>query len=994
MTTESLDNKKLWLQRRDDMLVLQCTFTNVTRVDAPDGTSTLKPTDPTRPAQLTIHFPPQAVLEQTYPVAVPAHPGDFPPPPGSVQSPPGPSEVSAAQFSNPSQLALTLGPGAQPIQLTAAGLLAWAGLVGDAADSALECVWGLAFQPATGSVSTGPRDIWLHNSQPETSPEGVIGLWHTSLMWGDSGGAPDFNATDPIPMTAQTTGIVQHAEYPSSLGSGRQDVTDNLALIAASATPTNPIYAREFTLSPLGATIDLAGDWPSNSTLVAYRHRAVLGRDEHVLIVQRGYLLPFGFPVELSEATQRVGETVDGDFGAAVLSTASTIVVFDPLMVYTGTPGLPAEGRQFPFRSVRVHERMAAVLQVSVHDVSSPDPNATIPDVKAINMPGSDGSTDRYQFHLTAEDYGGNTIDFTAACYFVPLKDARDASQSVVAAALKAYDGEQSGQPQPAAGRMGLAIDSPGDTMADLTAIYVGAVQPDGDVAQLIAQQHLAVFPRLAGVNAHIPAIDALSPSQNNHAVHTTDTTAEPQLIWAQSYLDHGLDVLGVYVQLNQPVAYLPGATGGGGLASINTLVVGLSQTTGLVGGPGKGQLPTAQSGFDPTSYFPDPKNVPGANFKLPSLLGFINLAAIVKAANFGDGNRVPQITTQLLYGDGSTTAPTATSPPTAVRTSVVWQPLVNRGTSDDGLVTTELTGLDINTTTTISLTGGGPPVTDIRGALSSFTLSLVDGLVTVVFDSLAFTSHAGAAPKLDVKISKVAPGNNAVAFFQRLLDNLPGAGDIPHIDYRDSSLIASYSLAIPSIPMGAFLMQNLAIGASVTLPLDGRKVQASFSFASREHPFLVTVSLFGGGGFLALEVEGNELQQLEAQLDFGAAASLDLVVASASVSVTAGIHVILTDKVDIDGFFRATGQVDLLGIVSISLEIYLALEYDSGPPKVFRGTAEFTVRVAVAFFSQSLSFSVSRSFSAGSDPTFNIAFPSAQPWQQRCAAFAPMVGS
>lgn len=86
MTTESLDNKKLWLQRRDDMLVLQFTFTNVTRVDAPDGTSTLKPTDPTRPAQLTIHFPPQAVLEQTYPVAVPAHPGDFPPPPGSVQS--------------------------------------------------------------------------------------------------------------------------------------------------------------------------------------------------------------------------------------------------------------------------------------------------------------------------------------------------------------------------------------------------------------------------------------------------------------------------------------------------------------------------------------------------------------------------------------------------------------------------------------------------------------------------------------------------------------------------------------------------------------------------------------------------------------------------------------------------------------------------------------------------------------------------------------------
>jgi hypothetical protein len=278
---------------------------------------------------------------------------------------------------------------------------------------------------------------------------------------------------------------------------------------------------------------------------------------------------------------------------------------------------------------------------------------------------------------------------------------------------------------------------------------------------------------------------------------------------------------------------------------------------------------------------------------------------------------------------------------------------------------------------------------------LSSFNLNFAGGLVVVDFDSLAFTSHAGAAPKLDVKIRSVAPGRNAFAFFQQLLDNLPGAGNVPQIDYRDSSLVASYSLAIPSIPMGAFLMQNLAVSSSVTLPLDGRPVQASFGFASRDHPFLLTVSLLGGGGFFALTVVGDTLQQLEAQLDFGAAASLDLIVASASVTVTAGIHLTVTNgSPDIDAFFRATGQVDLLGIISVSLEIYLALEYVGGPPKQFRGTAEFTVRVQVAFFSQSLSFSVSRSFSAGADPTFDIAFPSAAPWQQRCAAFAPMVAS
>jgi len=985
MTAQDLGGKRFWLQRRDDMLVLELSFSNVTRVDDPAGTR-LTPTVPGKPAQLTICFPPQAVLEQAV---------------AEQADPPAEEEVSKAQFPdfselgyqssdpakqpNPTKVVLNVSPSGQPIQFTAAGLLEWVGLVSDTANTALECVWGLMFQPASGS-----REAWLHNPQPEASATGVIALWHTRLMWGDGSGGPDFAATTPIPLTATTTHDSQQGSYPTSLGNDTGDIESNLSAVAA-ATQIAPLSARELTLSPLGATIDLAGNWPSNPGLVAYRHRAVLGRDEHVLVLKRGYLLPFGFPVELSEGTQRVGEVVDGNFGAAVLSTADTLVVLDPLMVYTGMPGLPAAGRQFPFRTLRVHERTAAVQAFSVKDGSGNN----IPDINGINVPGSDGSSDsRYHFHLTAQDYSGNTIEFAAPGYFVPQGDAQDGSQTTVTAAMLAYDKEQSGKPCPAAGRIGLAIDAPGDTMADITSIYLGAAEPDADVPQLIAAGYLALFPRVAGLDANIPAIQALSQSQGSHGVHTTDVPAPAHLVWPQSYLAQGLGATGVYAQLDQPVAFLPPATGGGGLASLNTPVVGLSQKTGLVGGPGKGQLDAIANGFDPAKFFPDPTiaSVPG--YLPPTLLGFINLAAIVDKANFGDGDRIPQVTTQLLYGANNTTAPTPPSLPTAVRTSVTWRPFV-KATSGGVLLTTTATALDINTTTTISLTGEGPPVTDVRGALSSFELSLAGGIVTVTFDSLAFTSHAGAAPKLDVKISKVAPGSNAVAFFQRLLDNLPGAGDIPHIDFRDSSLIASYSLAIPSIPMGAFLMQNLAISASVTLPLDGRPIQAGFSFASRDHPFLVTVSLFGGGGFLALTVEGDKLEQLEAQIDFGAAASLDLVVASASVAVTAGIHVAYTNgQLEIDGFFRATGQIDLLGIISISLEIYLSLGYESGPPKRFEGTAEFTVRVQVAFFSQSLSFSVSRSFSAGADPTFDIAFPSAQPWQQRCAAFAPMVGS
>ena len=970
MTTESLD--QVCLQRRDDLLVLQVTFTNITLVNDPAGTSKLTPTDPTKSAQLTICFPPQAVLEQAFP------PDEFPT---------SANTVAAAQFAKQSQLVFDLPADGPPIEFTATGLLAWTGLISDAASAQLECVWGLQFQPAMGT-----RDLWLHNPQPDTDAAGVTSLWHSSLVWSDGSGAPDFNSTDPMPLTAATTAEVQQLACLTALN-GNDGTTDpgsesnpdqnagTLRSDIADSTKKAPLDAREITLSALGATIDLTGQWaPGQGAggLLGYRHRAVLGRDEHVTTVQQGFLLPFGFPVKLSAVTQRTGNVLDSDFGAAILSKASTIVVDNPLVVYTDVSALPSQGRLFPFRTLRVHERTVSVSTVSG-------------EISPVNIPGSDSSAEsRYLFHLTAEDYAGNTLDFTAAAYFVPLQDPQgNPSVADVAAAVTDYDNEQNGQPRPAAGRIGMAIDSPSDTMADITAIYVGAKPPNG----VAANGTLVAFPYAAAFDARIPAIDALS----------SGATAIQHLTWPQPYIDGGLGAgnpAKIYAQLSQPAPFLPRATGAGGLASLNTPVVGLSQVTGLVGGPGggpgTGPLGAMANGvFDPKSFF---STADAAKCPPPLLLGFISLSDIVQGATVGDGDRIPHITTEMLYGADETTAPSAPSLPTAVRTSVTWRPLLAKaGTTVGNFVTTAASALDLNTTTTVSLTGGGPPVTDVRGALSSFELTFAKGLVTVLFDSLSFASHAGAAPKLDVKIASVTPDlGNALAFFQQLLDNLPGASNVPQIEYRDNSLIASYSLAIPSIPMGAFLMQNLAVSSSVTLPLDGAPVQASFAFASRDHPFLVTVSLFGGGGFFALTVVSDKVNELEAQLDFGAAASLDLIVASASVAVTAGIYVSFTEPNNwgVDGFFRANGQVDLLGIISVSLEIYLALAYNSGPPKRFTGTAEFTLRVQVAFFSQSLSFSVSRSFSAGADPTFNIAFPTAQPWQQRCAAFAPMVGS
>lgn len=92
-----------------------------------------------------------------------------------------------------------------------------------------------------------------------------------------------------------------------------------------------------------------------------------------------------------------------------------------------------------------------------------------------------------------------------------------------------------------------------------------------------------------------------------------------------------------------------------------------------------------------------------------------------------------------------------------------------------------------------------------------------------------------------------------------------------------------------------------------------------------------------------------------------------------------------------LSGFFRANGNLSVLGIVSVSLEFYLGLTYASKGISPHGGTlwgqAKLTVEIEVLFFSTSVSISMEREF-AGSDPYFRqLISPSA--WVEYCEAFA-----
>ncbi len=102
----------------------------------------------------------------------------------------------------------------------------------------------------------------------------------------------------------------------------------------------------------------------------------------------------------------------------------------------------------------------------------------------------------------------------------------------------------------------------------------------------------------------------------------------------------------------------------------------------------------------------------------------------------------------------------------------------------------------------------------------------------------------------------------------------IPGNGfsDPPGLSVTPSGLSASYSLNLPAIGVGVFALTDASLGAAFNLPFDSRPMSVKFNFSTREHPFSITVSLLGGGGFFAIGVSARGVNEIEAALEFGAA--------------------------------------------------------------------------------------------------------------------------
>jgi len=286
----------------------------------------------------------------------------------------------------------------------------------------------------------------------------------------------------------------------------------------------------------------------------------------------------------------------------------------------------------------------------------------------------------------------------------------------------------------------------------------------------------------------------------------------------------------------------------------------------------------------------------------------------------------------------------------------------------------------------------------DALAEITNFSLTLVPpaSLMRMRFDRLAFRSGSSSKPDVDVVfggIEFIGP----LSFVNTLQELIPldGFSDPPFLDVSTGGVRAGFTLGLPNVAVGVFALQNISLGADCNVPFLGEAVTVGFNFCSRERPFALTVTFVGGGGFLGVRISPKGLQLLELALEFGARLAVDLGVASGSVEVMGGIYLRLEgDGGSLAGYFRIRGEVDVLGLISASIELSMELIYEFNTGKMV-GRATIKVQVEVFMFSVSVSVSAERRFAGSNgDPTFaeimDVAPDATSPrWDEYCDAFA-----
>ncbi len=976
--------------RPADLLVLLCRFHNL-RLHTHGSDAPRLQREGAGPGTLVVYFPPQSLAEET----------------------PLEAQVDLPQYRTPIRVCLAglsrlaFSTEQNTLELNRNTLLGWVQEPGQA----ISTLWTPRITPTAkrppeaadpgpaqddetsieapyGLFVSGNQYSAWHGAQTATVHNGRNELWHVNLR-SALRGDPVLKAFDYRPANPFALPL---------LASERQAIVSNCI--------SKGFDAQRFMLSPLGAWMNVEGKW--DAALENWRNLSTMGRDHYVKTVMRGILLPFGHRAVFVTISERKFLDRAAGYKEARLQKRMFILVREPEMVFSqpaqevvaADESLPFHARQLPFESV--HLLTLKTLDLAAPSASRLSSSPLCPPESAFwPMVDSAAGLHDFQFLVRARDHAGHTLEWMMPMAFVrarrmgaddmpPEADVQTYADFLAAAlnhsqgARLLHTAHDSADPVFDASPPDPRYLSPLHGQS-LSLVPAASADTDGSVnvstlALRVAIEHRPddvypyrlVNPVLADVQFTIPVLRQLG-----------QITTPRRAVYAGAYLRNGYAAANrgeVFLRFVRSVDLSFGDSNRpdkvGGVVAPCMAIGGLSRLLGPVGVKTQegstevsdAHLDALASGsFEPTQYFADALNA--------KLLGGVSLQEILGAVSFSaasiaGGQALVPAWTSLRDGQG--TCYQLDWSTSALHSNSIFQ-------------TTGSPTLSLRVRARVSDSGAAEST--VSGKLTGFKLVLA-GVIAIDFGAFEFTVLPGSKPLVHVEV----PGiefQGALRFINAVSGvlGLNHFSDPPYLDISSDGLLCGYTLRIPAIAVGAFALQNLALDANIGLPFTGEAAHARLAVSARHDPFLITVSLFAGGGFFAMEAASDDTRIVEGCLEFGANMALNLGVASGGVYVMAGIYFrIESSACKLSGYVRAGGALEVLGLITVSVEFYLELNYED--PLVW-GQASMTVEVEVLFFSTSVTLTVRREFAGGSrDLPFDemITLPE---WNNYLAAFA-----
>lgn len=801
-----------------------------------------------------------------------------------------------------------------------------------------------------------------------------------------------------------------------------------------------PVPVNDLMLTSLGAYLDWHAffdvpnpyDGPLN--IVEWEHIATLGRDHYVKIVEEGYLFPFGHRAAVVKITER---KFDAATKAAALRQRMYVVVLEKEVLYSRND---PQGKfiAFPFQAIHIKTD-------STPNIENPE-NSTL--IKVPEKPGGSGNTmynfyinvglnKGFPFEMVASDKEGNEHHFQMPLVFIENAMARN--KSLMQDMMAKYRGNTANGYNKANNESdfhGQKVAYAEYLVEGDTAFETERVKFDAQIYPVDDAGALKFHPNMKEARVFVQQINELTGIREPATIGLEDDENQGT-VFAQVISSNVVDFSG-------------GSDKSGGFLSPNMAVSGLSKLQG----PVNGKLNNLKAlKFVPEDFFKELPTLPMAKIfgviDLFALLSGSESKPLDLSGSF-DGmknavqkirDEIENLKNELLYLENlkketgenvesqlnekkqllknkanellaalNNAIPRipnlkAYATPEAFYAEYRWQPQL-KGTSIPVIpsllnvhVTNPSNALTVTTkfekpfdaTLSASMTG--------VARFEKFRIDIVP-LLEVKFNYLEF--RTGSSQKTDVKvdIDKNDPikFKGVLNFVNSLQSIIPSGGfsdDGPYIDLKPTSVTAGFNISIPNVEVGICMLSNVTLGAYVNLPFTGAPLTIGFNFCKRENPFMLTISCFGGGGFFMMVTTLKGIQSIEAAFEFGAAMSLNVGVASGAVSAMGGFYYKMEivegkEVTTLSGYLRLNGRLSVLGLISVSLEFYLAFNavLYAGKVQKLEGVATLKVKVEVLFFSKTVSISVRRELKgADADPKFSEMIEK-EDWEEYCLAF------